>query len=247
MDMYINLLKSSIKIAYNHKRTCLLGFMQFFAIYVTIKLLNNINLLSLAYLLALILIISFTTVLLWKYIESIKNNKILEIETKKYFNLVVRFGILLCAHLVFISIAKNYHLLWNYSVVVICFLTVLVSYILLGLVLLSLSIKKAYFCALDFIKNKFGVFYSFFVVLLLINIFSYYVVHSLINIRVLGGGFSVLLPSATIWLVFLGIALLATFFSGLVNIFIVLLFLELSKVIKDPKEIQTPLVPAQVN
>ncbi len=231
MDKQIKLLIRSIKIAEQHKGICLLGLVQIVSLYLVFYNLDSVFYMPVIGVIALGLVLyifAFSTSLLWLTVKGSENKTQSRMPLAEVIEVVHKVFIICLIGAAVLLLFKMVKLHWTIFILVSSLIGSGIIITMVASVVHNLNLFKSLLFTLDFINQKITVASSLAFVIILANSYGYYFAHSYWLLSGLGGGFSVLQASATIWIVFVMLAVFAAFFSGVGNAWLVLLIINIS-------------------
>lgn len=251
MQNYPELLFKAFKNVWGQKSVWLLALLQILCLFFVLRKLNPIwwgSAPRAAWSLGLMLIFCMATVILWLKIQVKEQKKIFLLSFDAFLQISVRLFVLLSLATVFCIGLKAVNFHWTFFAVFSSLTASSITAAMLAAVIFGLSFNKSLGFMVSFWSSKISAMCGGAFVVMLANAYAFYVAHEFWPMAMREGhGFSVLKASATIWVVFLFFAVIAAFFSALLNAFLVLLFLDITQAKKNPEEPKAVIIQAAVN
>ncbi len=193
------------------------------------------------WLVAGILLLVFSTVLLWLEIDLVNKKQQVKIQVKDFISKVqVSTAIVVCSVIVII-ILKLIQTPWGILSFVSSIISSTATLAMLYNVLCKQPFYSSFGLALDTWNRKFSLAAIVAFIIIVSHGISFALAHGALKNLRYGQGFSVLNGSATIWILFLALVCLVSFIVAVLNSFLVLLFLETIERKKDPEPAITEL------
>jgi hypothetical protein len=188
------------------------------------------------------------SVILWLKVEAFEKQKLFILGLNAFLQISIRLFGLLALAIAFAVLLKALHFYWTLFSVISSLSAVGFTAAMLAAVLYRLSFYKSLGFMINFWKAKISLVCAGAFAIMLGNAYAFYWAHEFLPQALSrGAGFSVSGASATIWVVFFILAGMAAFFSAVVNAFLVLLFLSLAQVKKEPEKLRAEIIQAAVN
>lgn len=247
MENNLSLFHKSITGALHEKALCLLSFVQIVCLYAVLKSIDGVNNVKILWLIPLVFIFSFSSIIVWIKAQNLHDQFKTGLAKKDFLNVVFRVSLFFIGIVVVAALLKLLSVHWAVYVVAAGLFATCLLVAMLATTLFNLGLFKTYIFTLDFIRHKPSFISIATLVIILANSYAFSLAKLSVGNSDFLLGFSVFQASATIWVVFFGLAVLTAFFSGILNIFMVLYFLNISNSLKDPEQMRLSLVAQSIN
>lgn len=233
-------------IVWRKKNLWLLGFVQQLCLFLVLRRINPFwwqNGFKIFWQLGLVLLFSLSSVMLWLQIKADLQRKVFTLPAVKFLNTSLRV-FLTTLFAIFVAMAlKVFHMHWTFFALFSDLLSVSTGMAVLAMVLYNLNILRSGFFVWDFWRLKPSVLFSISFIVLIAHGFAYYFAHAFIpampaSIRL----FPVYVPSATIWMLFLGLCLAIAFLAAFLNTIAVIFFLSSNEPKKSSEEVEEGVI-----
>ena len=245
MQRFARILSSAFNCVWERKNLWPIAFLQFVSLPLAIRMLRFFifdpvpRVLSA---LSLLVVFSFSTVILWLTVKAYIEKQSLNVKLIDFFRASASvFGFTALGILAGLFL-KSLALHWLVLVLLLSLVNAALVAVMLSSVLFSLNFKRSLALTLDFWNRKFSFISTMVFVVLFAHGMSYYLAHAFWPQARQNPQFSVSKGSATIWMLLVISAIVAAFFASFLNAFLVILFLDTAKPIKDPETVKV-LVP----
>lgn len=187
------------------------------------------------WLVAGLVLLVFSTTLLWLEIESAEQKQNKKIDIKSFIAKSQISAAIVIYSIILVIIVRFTHWTWELLTLISSMVAATATLGMLYAVLCSQPFYKALTLAFDTWNRKFSLAAAVAFVLIIAHGASFALVHGTLKNISNPQGFSVLTDSATIWILFLILLFLVAFIAAVLNNFLVRLFLQTIDRKKDPE------------
>lgn len=192
-----------------------------------------------------LLVLSLVSTTIWLDALAAHTRKVYKLTASKFFYRCLNVLIISISAIISMLILRLFLIHWVFLVLTSSLISGTAVIGMLASVLFEISYLKALGLALDAWRKRISLAAIAAFCVILSHGAAYALVHSAVN-NVGHREFSVLNHSATIWMLFVVVALVIGFITALINCFLVILFLETIRPVKDTEE-KSAVSPALVN